>query len=100
MAVTVKITQSGTWVAPTVTARSSSLSVPNGTNRDITVSCNAGEVAAGAGYSWNGETNTSLVVTDMYPSGGPPPTGFYFQARNAKGSGGSTLTCYVVCVSA
>lgn len=99
MAVTVKITQAGTWVAPTVKTRSSSLSVPNSSNRDITVSCNAGEVAVGAGYSWNGETNTNLVVADMYPVG-DPPTGWYFQARNAKGSGGSTLTCYVVCVSA
>ena len=99
MAVTVKISQSGTWVGPTTRRQYSSLSVPNGTNRDTTVSCNAGEVAVGAGYSWNGETNTSLVVADMYPTG-DPPTAYYFQARNAKGSGGATLTCYVVCVSA
>lgn len=90
----VKISQSGATTSPAITRRTSSTAVSNGSSANVTATCLTEEVATGGGCGFN-ENSPNLVVNDGYPNGS---NGYYCNGRNAKGSGGSTLTAYVICL--
>lgn len=99
MAVTVKISQSGTWVSPGRQTRSASVSVTNGNSNNVTATCNAGEVPIAGGCDWAEDSPNLVVNTDRPDPTSGTPTGWYCRGRNGKGSGGATLAAYVVCLA-
>jgi hypothetical protein len=78
-------------LAPTITVRTDSVVVTNGSSTSKTVTCSAGEVCTGGGYSFN--SAASVVIYWNFPSG----TDTWNVAMRNNSGASITLTVYAVC---
>ena len=84
-------------LGPVVT-RTASITVPAGSARIVSASCDPGELALSAGANWNGAPTVGPVLqAATYVSGSPEPTSGSAAGRN-QGAGARTLTVSVSCL--
>lgn len=82
-----------------VTIRTANISVPAGSARLISKSCETGELAISVGANWNGAATVGPVLqAATYLTGGTDPTGGSAAGRN-QGAGARTLTVSVACLA-
>jgi hypothetical protein len=87
-------------LGPVVT-RTASITVPAGSARIVSKSCDPGELALSAGANWNGAATVGPVLqaaTYLTGTGGTDPTGGSAVGRN-EGGGPRTLTVSVNCLA-
>ena len=92
-----------------VTEHSASVSVPAFTsvtvwaNRSVQANCDAGEKGIGGGSNWDGELDTTQLITvlstPIYDSGAKKVTGWRARGGNDTSSA-HTFTVYVLCTKA
>jgi hypothetical protein len=84
-------------LAPVVT-RTNSISVPANSARQVSQSCNPGEVALSAGANWSGAATVGPVLqAATFVSGTPEPTSGTAAGRN-NDNNARTLTVIVSCL--
>jgi hypothetical protein len=88
----------GTDELGAVVTRTNSISVPANSARQVSKSCDPGELALSAGANWNGAATVGPVLqAATYVSGTPEPTTGTAAGRN-NGGGARTLTVIVSCL--